>query len=74
MKFKDYIERNNYRKRAVRNWMSYVSNNYKDILPYYFKTWIKFTEHIKNRSILLTITEKDIYLVDKIFNNIKKLR
>lgn len=71
MKFKDYIERNNYRKRAVRNWMSYVSNNYKDILPYYFKTWIKFTEHIKNRSILLTITEKDIYLVEKIFNNIK---
>lgn len=74
MKFKDYIEKNNYRKKAVRNWMSYVSNNYKDILPYYFKTWIKFTEHIKNRSILLTITEKDIYLVEKIFNDIKKLR
>ena len=40
----------------------------------YFNQWVRFSESIKSRSSLLTITDYDIYIVEKIFDSIKKLK
>jgi len=62
------------RKKAIINWIAYINKNYDDTLPIYFNLWIYFTKVMGNRSKLLTTTDANIYITDKIFNNIKTIQ
>lgn len=61
-------------KRFIDQWLEYVNNNYKDVGSFYIRHWVRFSDSMKSRSKLITITDGDIYIVEKIFNNIKMYR
>lgn len=62
------------RKKAIINWISHTSKHYADAISIYFDLWINFTKPMYNRSPLLTTTEADIYITDKIFDTIKQIQ
>jgi hypothetical protein len=68
------MQKHKMRKKAIINWIAYINKNYDDTLPIYFNLWIYFTKVMGNRSKLLTTTDANIYITDKIFNNIKTIQ
>jgi len=59
-------------KHILQHWYQYIKTNYSVVLSSYLEQWKHFTI-LKNTSPpLLTITEKEIYSADKIFQQIKR--
>ena len=59
------------RELIIDCWLEHISKNHKGILPAYFDEWLRFSQLITNRSQLLTITDRDIWITDKIFREIQ---
>ena len=74
MKTKNSLDKIEFQRKAIINWRLYVNNNHIEILSIYFNYWKLFSNNINNRSKLLTINDFDIYIVNKIFDNIKKIK
>ena len=55
----------------IEIWLEHISKNHKGILPTYFDQWVRFSQLMATRSHLITITDQDIWIVDKIFRDIK---
>tara|TARA_Y100000591_G_C21688090_1_gene621590 strand:+ start:346 stop:609 length:264 start_codon:yes stop_codon:yes gene_type:complete len=72
MSYKNFPTKYQRQRNAVKNWMSYVSQNYADTLPIYFDHWVRFTKYIEKRPPLLTTTDIDIFITDVIFNKIQR--
>ena len=59
------------RELIIKIWLERISKNHKGILPIYFDYWVRFSQYIANRSQLFTITDRDIWITDKIFREIQ---
>jgi len=59
------------RELIIEIWLEHISKNHKGILPTYFDQWVRFSQQMAARSHLITITDQDIWIVDKIFRDIK---
>ena len=55
----------------IEIWLEHISKNHTGILPFFFDQWVRFSQHVALRSDLITITDRDIWTVDKIFRDIK---
>jgi len=62
------------REIIIEIWLEHISKNHEGILPTYFDQWVRFSQKIANRSQLLTVTDEDIWTVDKIFRDIRAVQ
>ena len=62
------------RELIIEIWLEHISKNHKGILPTYFDQWVRFTQQAAARSQLLTTTDEDIWIVDKIFREIQTVQ
>jgi hypothetical protein len=59
------------REFIIKIWLEHISKNYKGILSIYFDYLVGFSQYIANRPQLVTITDRDIWITDKIFREIR---
>ena len=57
--------------RITKQWINHVQNNYDQTIANYFDQWYRFTTLMKDRPPLITTTDYDIWIANKIFNQIK---
>ena len=57
---------------SITKWINNVYNNRKSYIPNFFYLWVLFTKN-KKKHTLLTATEKEVYIVEKIFYAIEKI-
>ncbi len=55
----------------IEIWLEHISKNHIGILPFFFDHWVRFSQQMALRSELITITDRDIWITDKIFRDIK---
>jgi len=66
---KEIIKKQN---ASITKWINNVYNNRKRHVPIFFYLWVLFTKN-KKKHTLLTATEKEVYIVEKIFYAIEKI-
>ena len=62
------------RQDILKYWLEYATTanaRYINSIDSFFQQWKRFTQHINLRSPLITITDSDIWIVEKIFKQIK---
>ena len=59
---------------VIEIWLEHISKNHGGILPFFFDHWVRFSHQIANRSELITITDHDIWITDKIFREIRTVQ
>ena len=69
-----YIDRKIYQRKMVDRWMLHVNKNYLSAIPSYLEQWIAFDNYMKNRPVLLTTNDVEIYKTEKIFQDIRKVQ
>ena len=62
------------RELIIDIWLEHISKNHKGILPTYFDQWVRFSQQLALRSDLITITDRDIWITDKIFRDIRSVQ
>ena len=60
------------RQLVIEIWLEHINKNHAVILTLFFNHWVGFTKKIVLRSDLITITDRDIWITDKIFREIKE--
>jgi hypothetical protein len=60
------------RQLVIEIWLEHINKNHVGILPFFFDHWVRFTQNMALRSELITITDRDIWITDKIFREIKE--
>ena len=55
----------------IEIWLEHINKNHTGILPFFFDHWVRFSRQMASRPRLITITDEDIWLVDRIFRDIK---
>lgn len=71
-----YNETLNKVQNSFINYMKYYENKYANSIRYFFSLWKLFDMYIKNKpkNPNCMISEKEIYVTDKIFNEIERVK
>lgn len=59
---------------VIEIWLEHISKNHVGIIPFFFDHWVRFSHQIANRSELITITDRDIWITDEIFREIRTVQ
>ena len=74
MNYINYAEKILFFKNVISKWIYYCELNHTKHLPWCFNKWQDFSKNIINRPKLISITDYDIYITNKIFYRIKKIQ